>query len=44
MITALAEAQFVQSSFEIGCDAYAPKPVDTAKLAEILLKLGFSKK
>ena len=40
MTTALAEAQFVQNAFEIGCDAYAAKPIDTDKLVEVLIKLG----
>lgn len=42
MITALAETQFVQHAFEIGCDAYVAKPVDTAKLKEILIELGLT--
>lgn len=40
MTTALAETQFVQNAFEIGCDAYAAKPIDTSKLVEVLEKLG----
>lgn len=39
MVTALAETQYVQHSFEIGCEAYAAKPVDTVKLVEVLRKL-----
>lgn len=39
MITALAETEFVQQSFQIGCEAYAAKPVDTAKLLEVMRKL-----
>ncbi|WFR59664.1 response regulator [Anaerocolumna sp. AGMB13025] len=39
MTTALAETQFVQNAFEIGCDAYAAKPIDTQKLVEVLQKL-----
>ena len=39
MTTALAEAEFVQNAFEIGCDAYAAKPIDTVKLAGVLEKL-----
>lgn len=39
MTTALAETQFVQNAFEIGCDAYAAKPIDTDKLIEVLRKL-----
>jgi two-component system chemotaxis response regulator CheY len=40
MTTALAETRFVQKAYDIGCDAYAAKPIDIAKLDEILLKLG----
>jgi two-component system chemotaxis response regulator CheY len=40
MTTALAETHFVQNAFEIGCDAYAAKPIDTVKLVEMLQKLG----
>jgi two-component system chemotaxis response regulator CheY len=40
MTTALAETQFVQNAFEIGCDAYASKPIDTGKLVEVMEKLG----
>lgn len=39
MITALAETQYIQHSFEIGCEAYAAKPIDTEKLVEVLRKL-----
>lgn len=40
MTTALAETQYVQNAFEIGCDAYAAKPIDTEKFVEVLIKLG----
>ncbi len=40
MTTALAEAHYVQNAFEIGCDAYAAKPIDTDKFIEVLMKLG----
>lgn len=40
MVTALGEADYVRESFEIGCEAYAAKPIDTEKLAEVLHKLG----
>jgi two-component system chemotaxis response regulator CheY len=39
MTTALAETQYVQNAFDIGCDAYAAKPIDTQKLIEVLEKL-----
>lgn len=40
MTTALAETQLVQSAFEIGCDAYAAKPIDTTKLIEVMERFG----
>lgn len=39
MTTALAETQLVQNAFDIGCEAYAAKPIDTTKLVEVLRKL-----
>lgn len=39
MITALAETEFVKKAFEIGCEAYAAKPIDTKKLLEVLKNL-----
>jgi two-component system chemotaxis response regulator CheY len=39
MITALGETDYVQQSFEIGCEAYATKPIDTEKLIQVLRKL-----
>lgn len=40
MTTALAEAELVQTAFDYGCEAYASKPIDTAKLLEVMVKLG----
>jgi len=40
MTTALAKTDYVQNAFEIGCDAYLAKPIDTEKLVEILHNLG----
>lgn len=40
MTTALAEAQYVKEAFDIGCQAYAAKPIDTQKLVEVMEKLG----
>ena len=37
--TALAETDFVKQAFEIGCEAYAAKPIDTDKMLEVLKKL-----
>lgn len=41
--TALADTEFVHQAFEIGCEAYAAKPVDTDKLVEVMKKLGITK-
>jgi len=43
MTTALAETQLVKDAFEIGCEAYAAKPIDVEKLANVLDRLGFKK-
>ncbi|MDR3590745.1 MAG: response regulator [Negativicutes bacterium] len=40
MVTALGETEHVQRAFEIGCEAYAAKPVDTEKLVKVMEKLG----
>lgn len=40
MTTALAETEIVYSAFDIGCEAYAAKPIDTAKFIEVMKKLG----
>ena len=40
MTTALAETDYVNQAFEIGCEAYAAKPIDTNKLIEVIKKLG----
>lgn len=40
MTTALAETQYVYNAFEIGCEAYAAKPIDTQKFLEVLKKLS----
>lgn len=40
MTTALAETQIVQNAFELGCDAYAAKPIDTVKFIDVLHKMG----
>lgn len=39
MLSALSDKAYVTRSFEIGCEAYATKPVDTKKLEEVLRKL-----
>ena len=40
MMTALADVDYVDQAFKLGCDAYAPKPVDTKKVIEVLQNLG----
>jgi len=40
MTTALAETDYVHKAFEIGCEAYAAKPIDTNKLIEVIKNLG----
>jgi two-component system chemotaxis response regulator CheY len=40
MTTALAESQYVQKAFEIGCEAYAAKPIDTEKFIDVMRRLG----
>lgn len=40
MTTALADTKFVQNAFDIGCEAYATKPIDTQKMVEVLKKLN----
>jgi two-component system chemotaxis response regulator CheY len=39
MITALADTEYVHKAFEIGCEAYAAKPIDTEKLVEVMRRL-----
>ena len=40
MMTALADVEYVDQAFDLGCDAYASKPIDTAKVEEVLKNLG----
>jgi two-component system chemotaxis response regulator CheY len=39
MTTALAETQYVQDAYEIGCDAYMTKPIESDKLIQIIKEL-----
>lgn len=39
MTTALSEKQYVDKAFELGCQAYANKPIDAAKFKNVLEKL-----
>jgi two-component system chemotaxis response regulator CheY len=40
MMTALADVDYVNRAFELGCDAYASKPIDTEKVEDVLKNLG----
>ena len=40
MMTALADVEYVDQAFDLGCDAYASKPVDTAKVEDVMKNLG----
>ncbi|HEX9063437.1 MAG TPA: response regulator [Clostridia bacterium] len=40
MTTALTGTDFVQDAFELGCEAFASKPIDTDKFVEVMKKLG----
>ena len=44
MTTALNDVELVQSTFDIGCEAYATKPIDVKKLSGLMEKFNFSKK
>lgn len=43
MTTALGETDMVKQAFELGCNAYASKPIDTEKLIEVLKKMELIK-
>lgn len=43
MTTALNETRDVLGAFDTGCEAYAAKPIDTAKLTEVMKKLKLIK-
>ena len=40
MTTALSEGENVNKAFDLGCVAYANKPIDEAKFESVLNKLG----
>ena len=40
MMTALSDVEYVDQAMELGCDAYASKPIDTVKVEEVLKNLG----
>lgn len=43
MITALSDTEYVHMAFELGCEAYAAKPIDLDKLIEVLKNLEIIK-
>lgn len=42
MTTALNEQQTVYEAFDLGCEAFAAKPINQEKLKEVLEKLGIT--
>ena len=44
MITALADTEHVHKAFELGCEDYATKPIDTDKLIGVMENLDIIKK
>ena len=44
MTTALNEVNQVEQAFELGCEGYAVKPIDTARFLVIMKKMGFDLK
>lgn len=43
MTTALNDTESIYNSFEIGCEGYASKPIDTVKFVEVMKKLDLIK-
>lgn len=39
MVTALDDTEYVKKAFELGCEAYATKPIDTEKLIKVMKEL-----
>ena len=44
MTTALNEGRNVKKAFDLGCVAYAGKPIDQTKFLNVMVKLGLLKK
>ena len=40
MMTAVAEIGYIDRAFQLGCDAYASKPLDIDKIREVMQSLG----
>lgn len=43
MMTALADVEYVDQALELGCDAYAAKPIDTEKVESVMRNLKLIK-
>lgn len=43
MISALSDDTYVGGAYELGCDSYAFKPLETERFEELLLSLGLMK-
>jgi len=39
MMTAIADVDYVDQAFKLGCDAYASKPIDIEKVREVMQSL-----
>ena len=42
MMTAVEDMEHINESFELGCDAYASKPIDMEKVREVMQSLGIA--
>lgn len=42
MTTVLNDTENILEAFQLGCEGYAAKPIDTAKLLEVMKKLGLT--
>ncbi len=40
MMTAIADMDYVDQAFELGCDAYASKPIEIVQVQEVMQDLG----
>ena len=40
MMTAIADMEYVDQAFQLGCDAYASNPIDTEKVQEVMQNLN----
>ena len=40
MMTAVADMEYVDQAFQLGCDAYASKPIEIKQVEEVMMDLG----